>query len=260
MIATTHNDLIFEIKLNRPEKRNAMTIQMLMELAGAVAEAERTGGVRLIVVRGEGKMFSAGLDLMSMGGAPEEFGDDWMHHSHEVSRAWQACLNRLANASLPSLALIHSYAIGVGLELALACDLRYAAPDVRLSLEETRVGLIPDVGGTTRLTGLIGPGRAKEMIYTARRIDAETAERWGLVNRVVAYEEFDSAAMELVEEISGCSPLAVSAAKRVIQGILDEQRGMTMEASEIAPLFHTEDLQIGAQATMMKQKPEWKWK
>lgn len=260
MIATKHNGLIFEIKLSRPEKRNAMTIQMLTQLADAVSEAEHAEGARLIVVRGEGKMFSAGLDLMSMGGAPEAYGDDWMHHSHAVSRAWQACLNRLANSSLPSLALVHSYAIGVGLELALACDFRYAAPDAHLSLEETKIGIIPDVGGTTRLTALIGPGRAKEMIFTGRRINADTAERWGLVNRVVDFEDFDNAAVELAEEISGCAPLAVSAAKRVIQNILDEQRGMTMEASEIAPLFHTEDLQVGAQAAMMKQKPEWKGK
>jgi enoyl-CoA hydratase/carnithine racemase len=220
--------------------------------------AERTEGVRLIVVRGEGQAFSAGLDLMTMGGNVEQFGEDWMKRPHELTRYWQACLNRLGASPLPTLALVHGYCIGAGMEVALACDLRYASPDVKLSLEETKIGIIPDVGGTTRLTHLLGPARAKEMIFTSRRLDAVTAERWGLINKIVPVEEFDSAALALAEEISGCAPLAVAAAKRVVQGILDEEHGLTLETIEQAPLFHTQDLQIGAQAAMLKQKPDWK--
>lgn len=256
-ITTAHHDLLFEITLNRPDKRNAIQVGMLTDLAQAVATAEKTDGVRLIVLRGAGKAFCAGLDLAAMGGNIEQFGEDWFKRPHELTRYWQACLNRLVESPLPTLALLHGYCLGVGTEIALACDLRYADPAARLSLEETRIGIIPDVGGTTRLTQLIGPGRAKEMIFTARRIQAETAERWGLVNRLVPQTDFDKAARALAEEIAGCAPLAVAASKRVIQGVLQEETGLHLETIEQAPLFHTRDLQIGAQAALSKQQPDW---
>jgi enoyl-CoA hydratase/carnithine racemase len=258
-ILTEHKGLVFEIILNRPDKRNAIQVQMLTDLATAVAKAEKTQGVRLITIRGAGKAFSSGLDLTAMGGNVEQFGEDWANRPHELTRYWQACLNRLTDSPLPTLALLHGYCIGAGTEIALACDLRYADPETTLSLEETKNGLIPDVGGSTRLTQLIGPARAKEMIFTSRRIDPATAEKWGLINRIVPIDEFDQAAQTLAEEISGCAPLAVAAAKRVIQGVLSEEDGLRLEMMEQAPLFHTKDLQIGVQAAMLKQKPEWTW-
>lgn len=257
-VLTEQHNTLFEIRLNRPDKRNAIQVELLTALADAVATAEKLPEVRLIVIRGEGKAFCAGLDLMAMGGNVERFGADWLRRPHEVSGYWQHALNRLVESPLPSLALIHGYCLGGGLEIALACDFRYAADDAILSLEETRLGIIPDVGGTTRLTQLIGVARAKEMILTGRRIDANLAAQWGLVNRVIAFDGLDTAAQSLAEEISGCAPLAVAAAKRVIQGVLKEYEGLHLERVEQAPLFHSRDIQEGMQAALERRKPQWR--
>ncbi len=257
MIETQRHNHIFEIVLNRPEKRNAIQLQTLRMIDAAVLDAQKIPGVRLIVVRAEGPAFSVGLDLQTMGGMIEEFGEDWQQQPHSLTRAWQAPLNTLANASIPTLALIHGYCLGAGLEIALACDFRYATPDAQISLAETRIGLIPDVGGTTRLMQLVGISRAKELIFTSRRIDGATAERWGLVNQVVEAESLPQSAQVLAAELALCAPLAVSAAKRVMQGIADESRGLYLEALEQAGLFMTQDLQEGVQSVLLRRDPQW---
>lgn len=259
-IKTHSKGIIFEITLNRPDKRNAVQLGLLQALANAVAVAEKTSGTRLIVIRGEGKAFCAGLDLMAMGGNEEAFGADWMQHPHEITRLWQAAVNRLAESPLPTLALLHGYCLGAGLEIALACDFRYADSDTVFSLEETRLGLIPDVGGTTRLAQLIGFSRAKEMILTGRRISTSTAEAWGLVNRTVEMAEFEAAAEALATEIAACAPLAVAAAKRVILGLAQAEQGLHLEKIEQAPLFQTQDLREGMQAALERRAAQWKGK
>ncbi|MBI5929473.1 MAG: enoyl-CoA hydratase/isomerase family protein [Chloroflexi bacterium] len=257
-ILTQPKGYIFEIILNRPDKRNAIHAQLLSDLAEAVGEAEKHPDARLIVIRGEGKAFSTGLDLLAIGGSVEMFGPDWMENPHIVTRHWQRTISRLTESTLPTIALIHGYCLGAGLELALACDFRYAAEGSIISLEETRLGIIPDAGGTTRLMGLIGIARAKEMIFTAKRIDATTAEKWGLVHYVMPKADLANAAAALAEQIAGCAPLAVAAAKRVIQGIADEATGLHLEAIEQAPLFKTRDIQEGMQAAIERRPAEWK--
>lgn len=249
---------IFEITLNRPEKRNAIQVQLLHDLADCVDEAQSLDGVRLIVLRGAGKAFSAGLDVNAMGGILDVFGSNWLEHMHQVTRYWQSALNRVRESGIPTLVLIHGYCLGLGLEISLACDFRYVVDDATLSLEETRLGIIPDVGGTTRLTQLVGVSRAKELILTGRRIDAATAEKWGLVNKVMPVDQLEAAAVALADEIAGCAPLAVSAAKRIIHGIVDEGIGLQLERIEQAPLFKTEDMQEGMQAVMERRSPQWK--
>ncbi len=259
-IKTEVHDNWFEIIFNRPDKRNAIQIGLLEDMAEAVGIAERTPNMRLIVLRGEGKSFSAGLDILAMGGNAEVMGEDWTQRPHETTRHWQAQVTRLTESTLPVLALIHGHCLGAGMEIALACDFRVAAPNLKMSLEETRVGIIPDVGGTTRLTQLVGATRAKELILTSRRIDAETADRWGILNDIVPHEEFEATAQKWADEISRCAPLAVSAAKRTIQGVLNETPGLNLEAIEQAPLFHTEDLQIAMGSVLQRATPEWKWR
>jgi enoyl-CoA hydratase/carnithine racemase len=257
-ILSEQKNHIFEITLNRPEKRNAIQIKLLHDLADCVDGAQALEGVRLIVIRAAGKAFSAGLDVNAMGGMSEVFGENWLEQMHQVTRYWQSALNRVRESGIPTLVLIHGYCLGLGLEISLSCDFRYVAEDATMSLEETRLGMIPDVGGTTRLTQLVGVSRAKELILTGRRIDAVTAEKWGLANRVIAAEALDEAAIDLADEIAGCSPLAVAAAKRVIHGIADEGIGLHLEQIEQAPLFRTEDLQEGMQAAMERRSPQWK--
>lgn len=258
MIRSEIQDQIFEIVLDRPEKRNAIQLSMLEEIAAAVIEAQQQDHIRLVVIRGEGTAFSAGLDLNGMGGIMERFGANWAQRPHAVTRAWQSPLNTLANSPIPTLALIHGYCLGAGLEIALACDFRYATPDAQLSLAETRIGLIPDVGGTTRLIYTVGIPRAKAMIYTARRLDGIIAAEWGLVDKVVDAEALSDSARELAAELAQTAPLAVSASKRVIQGIADEARGLYLEAIEQAALFQTDDLQEGMLSVMEKRPAQWK--
>jgi len=175
-----------------------------------------------------------------------------------ITDEFQGILNRLERLELPTLALLHGHCLGLAFELALACDLRLAAEGTSLGLPETRLGIIPDVGGTTRLTRLVGPGRAKELIFTGRRIDAPLAEQWGIVNHVVPRETLLERAEELAAEIVQSAPLAVGMAKRVIDGLADIDRGLMLEGWAQSQLFATEDFMEGAQAFMMRRPAQFK--
>ncbi|MFP4324051.1 MAG: enoyl-CoA hydratase/isomerase family protein [Anaerolineales bacterium] len=256
-IVTQQQDGIFEIILNRPKKRNALRAQTLDAIARAMQHAETLAEVRVVLIRGEGKNFSVGLDFETMGGMPELLGDDWRHKGHAATRAWQIPIQRIQDSPLPTIALLHSYTLGAGFELALGCDLRIAADYTIISLEEAKLGIIPDAGGTTRLTHLVGAARAKEMIFTGRRIDAETALNWGLVNQVVPKDDLGAAGRKLAEEIMSCAPLAVSAAKRAINAIEGAPSGLYHEMVEQYPLFHTQDVQEGVQSVMERRTANW---
>lgn len=256
-VLTQAREQIFEIVLNRAEKRNAIHWPMLQELGAAIDLAEQTPGLRAVIVRGEGSGFSSGIELQSFARLPETFGANWPQHMLNVTGAFQAIVTKFERCSLPTIALLHGYALGLGLELALACDLRLAAQGTKLGLPETRLGLIPDVGGTTRLTRLIGPARAKEMILTGRMIDAAEAERWGALNAVVPKDDLQTKGEALAAEIALAAPLAVTYAKRVIDGLAEIDRGLQLEAWAQAHLVQTQDFQTGVQAMLAKTPPHW---
>jgi enoyl-CoA hydratase/carnithine racemase len=176
----------------------------------------------------------------------------------DVTRLFQASLNAVAGCDVPTIALLHGFALGLGLELALACDLRLAAEGTQLGLPETRLALIPDVGGTTRLTRLVGPGRAKQLILAGGTVDAVTASNWGLINAVTAGPALLDRGLALAEEIARGAPLAVSAAKRVIDQ-LDEDvgRGLGLEAQTQNGLVQSEDFATAVQALVTKTPPRW---
>jgi len=256
-ILTNFSDGVFEIILNRPDKRNAIRVQMLQAIAAAVIEAERIDDARVIVLKGEGDNFSAGIDLMAMGGMPELLGDDWRKMGYEVTRMWQTTISRIQESTLPAIALLKSYTLGAGLELALGCDMRIAADNTTISLEEARLGMIPDAGGTTRLTQLVGVARAKELIFTGKRIDADTALQWGLVNDVVPLDDLEAKGHAMAEEIIKCAPMAISAAKRTINAIVGSEDGLKHEMIEQYRLFHSEDIMEGMQAAMQRRPANW---
>ncbi len=258
MIRTQHQDTTFEIILDRPEKRNAIDWSMMQALQQAIITAERTAGVRAVIVRAEGDAFSAGIDLLGFPQLVEAFGENWQENLFPVAHAMQAVFNRFERSSLPVIALMHGYCLGIGMELALACDFRVVAEGTRMALPESRLGLIPDVGGTTRLTRLVGPGRAKDLIMTGRDILPDEAEHWGLVNRVVAADELRDAGQALVEQLVLAAPLAVSYAKRVIDAIADIDRGLALEAWAQSVLIRSEDFANGANAILTRQTIEWK--
>jgi enoyl-CoA hydratase/carnithine racemase len=256
-ILTHQRNHLFEIVLNRPDKRNAIDWSMLQALGVAIDQAEQTPGVRAVLIRAEGSAFSVGLDLTGLQGVIEQFGDAWRENLFPVTAAMQHILNRVEACSLPVIALLHGYCLGLGMELALACDFRIAAEGVRLGLPETRLGLIPDVGGTTRLTRLIGAGRAKELILTGKQIDTALADRWGIVNHVVPAEALLAKGEALAAELAEAAPLAVSYAKRVINELGDTQRGLNVESWAQSVLMRSQDFEIGAAAVLTKQKPVW---
>lgn len=258
LILTAQRDAIFEITLNRPDKRNAINMALFEQFDAAVATANRTPGLRAVLIRGAGKAFSAGIDVSSLLGLAQRYGSHWQQRMRTITDEFQAIFNRLERLELPTIALLHGYCLGMGLELALACDIRIAAAGTQLGLPESRLGLIPDVGGTTRLVRLVGPGRAKELIFTGRQIDAAWAERWGIVNHVVPAAELQERGEALAAEITEAAPLAVGMAKRVIDGLSDIDRGLQLEGWAQSQLISSEDFMEGAQAFMMKRPPVWK--
>lgn len=251
---------LVEIVLNRPEKRNAISWSMLQELDGAIEAAGRVSGARAILVRGEGAAFSAGIDLTSFGEVAEIFGENWRDNLFPVTAGFQSVVNKFERCSLPTIALLHGHCLGLGFELALACDFRIAAQGTKIGLPESRLGLIPDVGGTTRLTRLVGAARAKEYVMTGRNIDLDCAERWGVVNHIVPETELLSRGEAFAEELAAAAPLAVSYAKRVIDGMTDIDRGLQLEAWAQSHLMRTQDFEIGVQAMLTRQTPEWRGK
>lgn len=263
-IVTQHEHQIFEIILNRSEERNALNLPLLRELDAALDHAEalfNDGQARVLILRAEGRMFSSGIDLMNLSEYIALFGEHWQQNLFATTQLLQNILNKLERHSLPSIALLHGYCLGSGLELALACDFRVVAERTRLALPEARLGIIPDVGGTTRLTKLIGPSRAKEFILTGKPFDLADAERWGLVNYVVPAEELSAKAHELAGELKQSAPLAVAYGKRVINDLVDTHSGQQIEAWAQAQLFRTEDFLNGVQAMLTKSGPvDWQGK
>jgi enoyl-CoA hydratase/carnithine racemase len=258
LIRSSQREAIYEIVLNRPEKRNAIHWPMMEALSNAIDQAERAEGARVVILRGEGPVFSAGVDLAVFLSMDQHFGEGWQANLFPMTQAFQAVLNKVERCTLPVIALLHGHCLGLGLELALACDLRIAAAGTRMSLPEARLGMIPDVGGTTRLTRLVGTGRAKELIMTGRTFTAEDGERWGVINRLVDAESLQSAGDDLAGELIAAAPLAVSYAKKVIDGLSDLDRGLQLEAWAQSALIRSEDFATAIQAVLSQQPPEWK--
>ncbi len=212
------------IVLNRPEKRNAMNQQMLRALGHELREARAEESVHCVVLRGEGPVFSAGVDLGELAESAGHAG-----RLRPFRQVFLDCANLCEEMVKPVVCQIHHTCVGGALEVALGCDLRIASSDSKLGLPEVRFGIIPDVGGSSRLPAVVGLGRAKELIMTARLIDANEAERIGLVNRVVAPEELEAATEELVAELLANSHVAVGRAKRVMDASARPALAQTLE-------------------------------
>jgi len=224
IVVTEDRGSVRHVILNRPEKRNAMSQQLLRALADALREAAADSAVHCVVLRGEGPVFSAGVDLGELAESAGQPGN--LRPFREV---FLDCANLCEEMAKPVVCQIHRTCVGGALEVALGCDLRIASSDAQFALPEVRFGLIPDVGGSTRLPAVVGLGRAKELIMTGRSIDAAEAERIGLVNRVVAPEELEQATQALVDELLANSHVAVGRAKRVIDASARPALAQTLE-------------------------------
>ncbi len=256
---------VIEIVLNRPDRRNAVNRELLTELDAALDAAERLATDapatwRAVILRGEGPIFSAGIDLGAFSEWAETAGESWRENLFATTERYQRVTNKIEALALPVITLLHGAALGLGMEIALAADFRVAAEGTRLQLPESRIGLIPDVGGTARLTRLLGPARAKEYILTGKPFDLADAERWGLVNAVVPADQLAAKGDALAAELAEAAPLAVRYGKKAIDGIDDIKRGLQFESWAQAALIRSEDFMQGAQAAMTKTRPEWSGK
>ncbi len=255
---------LLEISLNRPEKRNAMSWELLAQLEQAFIQAERLyneKAARAVLVTAQGAFFSSGIDLESFTVSANKYGEHWRDNLFPMTDDLQRIFTRIEQCSLPVICVIHGLCLGLGLEMALACDFRIAAARSRFSLPESRLGMIPDVGGTARLLNLVNLSIAKELIMTGRTFDAEYAERVGIVNYVVPKEDLLKRAEELADELALAAPMAVSYAKRALNDMAETQRKLQIEAWAQAQLLRTEDFLEAVNAVIAKkQVTEWKGK
>lgn len=249
-------DGVLHVTIDRPEKRNAIDRAMLARLAEVMQEAGADPAVRAVVLSGTGPVFSAGVDLAMLAG--DVGGDEATPFRARVA-GMQAALTAIERLEKPVIAALHGHAVGLALELALACDARVAAADARLGLPEVRLGLVPDVGGTTRLVRVVGAARAKELILTGRLVDAERALAIGLVNEVVAPGEHVPGAMALAREMAAGAPLAVGLAKRLVDLVAesDKQSAMEIEVIVQSVLKSTADVREGAAAMRERRPPRF---
>jgi enoyl-CoA hydratase/carnithine racemase len=242
------------VVLNRPDKRNAFNGDLVLAVGGALRDAAVDEDVRVVVIRGEGAMFSSGMDLASLAGLSER-----PHTLHPFRQAIIDNFNLAETMAKPTICQVHGACIGGAMELALACDLRVMAADAIIGLPETRIGLIPDVGGSSRLPSVIGLGRAKEMIMTGKFVDGTEAERIGLVNRVAPADELDAATEQLANELLACAPIAVGLAKRVMDAAAKPALTATLELEVAAQQIcaASADFAEGANAFREKRQPEF---
>lgn len=241
------------ITINREDKLNALNNAILAELHRAINDALTDDNVRGVVLTGAGeKAFVAGADIA-------EFAAFDVGQARRLAQdGHRNVFDLIHHAGKPFVAAINGYALGGGLELALACHLRVAARHAKLGLPEVTLGLIPGYGGTQRLTQLVGRGRALELILTADMITAEKALEVGLVNDVVDQTELLSCAIAILRNIASRSPLAIAAAIRAVNaGLGTATNGFEVEIDEFAACFGTADFKEGVSAFLAKRKPNF---
>lgn len=242
-------DGVAVIRLDRPPM-NALSMQVQEELRAAAETVDRDEQVRAVVVYGGEKVFAAGADVKEMSGMGYT---DMSTRAPQLSSAFDA----VAQIGKPVVAAVTGFALGGGCELALACDIRICADDAKFGQPEIKLGLIPGAGGTQRLPRLIGPAKAKELIFTGRMVEAQEALRIGLVDDVVPAADVLDAARKFAEVFSGGPSRALRAAKQAVDtGLeLDMPAGLAWESQLFAGLFATQDSKEGMQAFSQKRSP-----
>ncbi|CAM1334429.1 enoyl-CoA hydratase/isomerase family protein [Tenacibaculum aestuariivivum] len=246
-------DGLATITINRPKKLNALNSATIEELSTAFKILEDNATIKVIIITGRGeKAFVAGADI-------SEFANFSTQEGEKLARLGQESLfNLIENLSTPVIAAINGFALGGGLELAMACHFRIAADTAKMGLPEVSLGLIPGYGGTQRLPQLVGKGKAMELIMTATMITAQDAKQWGLINHIITQDELLPLAEKIAEKIKRNSSIAISAAIRAINdNFKDGVNGFETEIIEFGDSFATEDFKEGTTAFLEKRKPNF---
>lgn len=238
------------ITINRPTKLNALNKETIQELHEAFSALNKEQAIKVIIITGSGeKAFVAGADI-------SEFANFSVQEGQELAAQGQALLfDFVQNLSTPVIAAVNGFALGGGLELAMACHFRVASTNAKMGLPEVTLGVIPGYGGTQRLTQLVGKGRAMELIMTAGMVDAETAKNYGLVNHVVAQEELLEFAKGIAAKIANNSSVAIAKAIQAINANFEDgTNGYAVEIENFGACFGTEDFKEGTTAFLEKRK------
>ncbi|MDE1165415.1 MAG: crotonase/enoyl-CoA hydratase family protein [Pseudomonas sp.] len=256
-------DKIAHVQINRPEKINAMNAAFWSEIVEIFQWVDDTDEARVVVLSGAGKHFSSGIDLMLLASVANELGKDVGRNARLLRRkilTMQASFNAVDNCRKPVLAAIQGYCIGGAIDLIAACDMRYAAGDAQFSIKEVDMGMAADVGTLQRLPRIIGDGMLRELAYTGRMVDAQEAQRIGLVNRTFD----DQAALldgvfAIAAQIAAKSPIAVTGTKEMISYMRDHRidDGLEYIATWNAAMLQSTDLRVAVAASMSKQAPQF---
>lgn len=242
------------LTVNRPDKLNALNTQVIADLTDCVRHIAADDSVRAVIITGEGpKAFVAGADISELAKVDATSG-------RQLAMRGQAVFRSIEQLTKPVIAAVNGFALGGGCELAMACHIRLASPTARFGQPEVRLGLIPGYGGTVRLPRLVGRGRALELLLTGRVIDADEAERIGLVNKVVPAETLLDEARALAAAILEMGPVAVSLCLQQVDRALDatQDQGFALEAEAFGTACGTEDKAEGTGAFLARRPPEFR--
>lgn len=239
------------VRLNRPRSFNALSGPLMDDLMTALESLDVDESIRCMVMTGTEKVFAAGADISEMAQAtPVEM----------INKAFIARWERLRSINKPVIAAVSGYALGGGCELAMACDMIVASESAVFGQPEINLGVIPGAGGTQRLTHTVGKALTMEMVLNDRRLSAQEAERFGLVNRVAPVSEYLEVAIKLAAEIAARAPVAVQFAKEAVNMALETPlaAGLAYERNQFYALFSTQDQKEGMAAFLEKRMPDWK--
>jgi enoyl-CoA hydratase len=248
---------IAKFTINRPEARNALNRGVREELRNAMEDIKNDPSIRVLIITGAGdKAFISGADITELKEATP------IEMEERACTLGQQLFTDVGNSDIPVIAMINGFCLGGGCELAMACDIRIASENAKFGQPEINIGIFPGGGGTQRLPRLVGWGKAKELIYTGRIIDAAEAERIGLVDKVVPPDKLEETVNQLAETIASKSPLIIKLVKKAINSGMyaDLTAGLSYERDSFALCFATEDHKEGITAFLEKRKPEFKGK
>jgi len=251
-IVVEQKDVVGIIKMNRPESLNALNIETLGEIRDAMTSLNTDEDVKVLIFTGEGKGFIAGADIKQM----KDMNED---EAREFCNLGQKIFDIIENLDKPVIAAVNGFALGGGCELAMACDIRIASEHAKFGQPEVNLGIIPGFGGTQRLARLVGKGIAKELIFTGEMIDAQTAFRLGLVNKVVSAENLLDEAITMAQKIASKGPVAILIAKSVINRGLETNlaNGLAIERDGFVQCIASGEAKEGMEAFVEKRKPNW---